>query len=210
MRRAGEISLRVLLHVALLLPLAWIVWDYFQGNLTANPVREATIRTGRISLVVLVLSLACTPLRTVSGLEYLRQLRRPLGLYAFFYASLHLLNIAGLDYGFDFGLLFEDVAAKPFALVGLAAYLLLLPLAATGTQGWVNRLGARWTVLHMLVYPAALISVAHYALEVKACLTTPLVYGAIVVFLLLLRIPALRRFAAAPREWVARNRRTAS
>ncbi|MDO8490869.1 MAG: protein-methionine-sulfoxide reductase heme-binding subunit MsrQ [Dehalococcoidia bacterium] len=207
MAKSQAIALRAALHLAALLPLAWLIWDYAQGNLTANPIREITLRTGRISLVLLMLSLACTPLRTIFGVEYLQQLRKPLGLYAFFYASLHLLNIAGLDYGFDFGLLFGDVLAKQFALTGLVAYLLLLPLAVTATEGWASRLGARWTILHRLVYPAAALSVAHLFLEVKAGLTQPLVYGAVLAFLLVLRIPPASRLAAAPRGWITRKRR---
>lgn len=185
--------LQILVHIAALLPLAILVWDFTQGGLTANPIQEIQLRTGRYALVLLVLTLACTPISTMFGLKQVLQLRRPLGLYAFLYASLHFLNFVGLDFGFNFDLIKEGILEKRFALVGLAAFLCLLPLAVTSTRGWMRRLGRNWHRLHWLIYPAALLAVLHFTLQVKADYRSPLLYGAVVVLLLVIRLPVLRK-----------------
>ncbi len=180
--------LRFLVHFLSLLLLAKLVWDYGQDRLTANPIQEITLRTGMYSLILLVLSLACSPAANFTGLKAVSSLRRPLGLYGFFYACLHLFNFIGLDYRFDFSLLREDVFGKVHIWVGLAALLLLLPAALTSTRGWMRRLGKNWERLHWLVYPAALLSVLHFLLLVKADIREPVLYGVIVGLLLLLRL----------------------
>lgn len=185
--------LQILVHIAALLPLAILVWDFTQGGLTANPIQEIQLRTGRYALILLVLTLACTPISTMFGLKQVLQLRRPLGLYAFLYASLHFLNFVGLDFGFNFDLIKEGILEKRFALVGLAAFLCLLPLAVTSTRGWMRRLGRNWHRLHWLIYPAALLAVLHFTLQVKADYRSPLLYGAVVVLLLVIRLPVLRK-----------------
>ena len=185
--------LQILVHIAALLPLAILVWDFTQGGLTANPIQEIQLRTGRYALVLLVLTLACTPISTLFGLKQVLQLRRPLGLYAFLYASLHLLNFVGLDFGFNFDLIKEGILEKRFALVGLAAFLCLLPLAVTSTRGWMRRLDRNWHRLHWLIYPAALLAVLHFTLQVKADYRSPLLYGAVVVLLLVIRLPVFRK-----------------
>lgn len=185
--------LQILVHIAALLPLAILVWDFTQGGLTVNPIQEIQLRTGRYALVLLVLTLACTPISTMFGLKQILQLRRPLGLYAFLYASLHFLNFVGLDFGFNFDLIKEGILEKRFALVGLAAFLCLLPLAVTSTRGWMRRLGRNWHRLHWLIYPAALLAVLHFTLQVKADYRSPLLYGAVVVLLLVIRLPVLRK-----------------
>ncbi len=184
--------LQLLTHIAALSPLAVLVWDFAQGQLTVNPIQEIQLRTGKYALVLLVLSLACTPVSTLVRFKQALLLRRPLGLYAFMYASLHFLNFVGLDYGFNFGLIREDIFEKRFALAGFAAFLCLLPLAITSTKGWRNRLGKNWQRLHWLVYLAAPLAVAHFAWQVKADLRAPLLYGAVVVLLLIIRIPGIR------------------
>ena len=137
-----EVSgLRITTHIAALLPLAVLVWDFTQGGLTVNPIQEIQLRTGRYALILLVLSLACTPINIVFGIKSVLGLRRPLGLYAFMYASLHFLNFVGLDYWFDFALIRADISDKRFALAGLAAFLSLLLLAVASTRGWRQRLG---------------------------------------------------------------------
>jgi sulfoxide reductase heme-binding subunit YedZ len=184
--------LQILTHVAALLPLALLVRDYARNQLTANPIREITLRTGKSALILLVLSLACTPIHTLFGLKQVIKLRRPLGLYAFLYASLHVLMFVGPDYGFDLGLIAEEIATRRFLQVGLVAFLILLPLAATSTRGWVKRLGKNWKRLHRLVYLAALLVVVHFVWVVKADIREPLLYGAVVVSLLIVRIPGVR------------------
>jgi hypothetical protein len=120
--------LLVLTHILALAPLALLAWDYTQDRLTANPIREITLRTGRYALILLILSLACTPIDILTGFKPVLRLRRPLGLYAFLYASLHLLTFAGLDYSFDLGLIAGEVTEKSFVQVGLLAFLVLLSL----------------------------------------------------------------------------------
>lgn len=184
--------LRIVVHIAALLPLIMLAWDFTQGQLTANPVQAVQLRTGQYALVLLVLSLACTPIYIVSGFKPVLLLRWPLGLYAFMYASLHFLNFVGLDYGFDFSLIRADISEKRYALAGLAAFLLLLPLAITSTAGWVKRLGKNWQRLHRLIYPAALIAVLHFVWQAKIDIRAPLVYGVVVILLLVIRIPPVR------------------
>ncbi len=193
-------GLWILIHIAALLPLAVLVWDFTQGRLTANPIQEITLRTGTYSLILLVLSLACTPVNTMFGIKSVLPLRRPLGLYGFMYASLHTLNFIGLDYGFDLNLLREDVFGKGYIWVGFVALLALVPGAMTSTKGWMKRLGRNWERLHWLVYPAVLLAVLHFVLLVKADLRIPLLYGAVVVLLLVVRLPGVRKIFGALRH----------
>jgi sulfoxide reductase heme-binding subunit YedZ len=193
MRKLRAHWLQALAHIGALLPLAVLAWDFTQDRLTVNPIQEITLRTGTYSLVLLVLSLACGPVGRALGLGAVLRLRRPLGLYGFMYAGLHFLNFIGLDYGFDLYLLWEDVFGKAYIWVGLVALLALLPVAMTSTSGWVKRLGRNWERLHWLVYPAALLSVGHFLLLVKADTREPLLYGAAVVLLLIVRLPGARR-----------------
>lgn len=186
-------------HVAALAPLALMVWDFFSGGLTVNPIQELTFRTGWYALVLLILTLACTPINLVFGFKPIMMLRRTLGLYAFLYAGLHFLIFVGLDYGFDLELIGQAIVEKRFVLAGFAAFLLMLPLAITSTRGWMRRLGKQWKRLHMLIYPAALLAVLHFVWLVKSDIREPLLYGAIVVGLLVLRLPALRRVLARRR-----------
>jgi len=145
--------LRIAVHVGSLVPLAVLIWDYFQNRLTVNPIQAMTFRTGKTALVLLMLSLACTPVNTLLGFKSALKVRRALGLYAFMYAALHFSIFVGLDYGFDPVLLQEAIFEKRYALVGLAAGLIMLPLAITSTRGWMKRLGQRWKYLHRWVYP---------------------------------------------------------
>jgi sulfoxide reductase heme-binding subunit YedZ len=185
--------LRWLTHSGSLLPLAWLGWDYLNNQLTVNPIQDLTFRTGKAALILLVLSLACTPVNILVGWRQVLPLRKPLGLYAFMYASLHFLIFVGLDYGFNWVLLPEAIFEKRYALVGLAAFLILLPLAITSTQGWMRRLGQKWKLLHRWVYLAGLLAVIHYVWLVKSDIREPLVYGAIVALLLLVRLPLVRQ-----------------
>jgi sulfoxide reductase heme-binding subunit YedZ len=197
--------LRLLTHLGSLIPLTWLLWDYFNNQLTVNPIQDITFRTGKAALILLVLSLACTPLNTLLGWRQLLPLRKPLGLYAFMYVSLHFLIFVGLDYGFDLELLYEAIFEKRYALVGFAAFLILLPLAITSTQGWMQRLGKNWKRLHRWVYLAGVLAVVHYVWLVKADVREPLVYGGIVGLLLLLRLPALRKSIAAWRSQLTKK-----
>ncbi|MBK9712278.1 MAG: sulfoxide reductase heme-binding subunit YedZ [Kouleothrix sp.] len=185
--------LRVATHIGALVPFVVLIWDFLNNQLTANPIQEATFRTGKTALILLALSLACTPLNTVFGLKQVLPLRRPLGLYAFFYVCVHLLIFAVVDYGLDLELIQQAIVEKRYVLVGFTAFLLLLPLAVTSTKGWMRRLGKRWKKLHRLVYLAAPLAVVHFVWLVKADIREPLTYGAAVAALLLLRTPRVRR-----------------
>jgi len=180
-------------HIGSWIPLAVIVYDYFQGKLTANPIQDITYRTGKTALLLLVLSLAVTPANTLFGYKPLIRVRRALGLYAFMYVALHFLVFVGLDYGFDLGLLKDALFEKKYALVGLASGLILLPLAITSTRVWMARLGRKWKRLHNLVFLAGVLAVIHYIWSVKLDIRTPLDYGLAVVLLLIARLPLLRK-----------------
>ena len=185
--------LLIIAHIGALLPLALMIWDFSQDQLTVNPIQELTFRTGKTALVLLVLSLAVTPVNTVFGFRQVVPLRKWLGLYAFMYVAFHFLIFVWLDYGLDLALLYEAIFEKRYALVGFAAFLILIPLALTSTKGWMRRLGKTWKRLHRFVYLVALLAVIHYVWLVKSDIREPLLYGAIVTLLLALRLPPVRR-----------------
>jgi sulfoxide reductase heme-binding subunit YedZ len=187
-------------HIGSLIPLAWLLWDIYAGNLSVNPIQDITFRTGKPALVLLVLSLACTPLNMIFGWRDVIAARKWLGLYAFGYVAVHLLVFVGVDYGFDWTLLQEAIFEKRYALVGFAAFLILLPLALTSTKGWMRRLGRRWKLLHRWVYLAGILAVVHYIWLVKSDIRQPVAFGVVVVLLLFLRIPAIRKFIARRRN----------
>lgn len=189
-------KLQILVHVASWVPLTLLIWDILHNNLTANPIQDITFRTGTPALVLLTLSLACTPLNTLFRFREALRVRRALGLYAFMYVILHFFTFVGLDYTFDPDLLKEAIFEKRYALVGFSAFLLLLPLAITSTKGWMKRLGKKWKQLHRLVYLAAPLAVIHYVWLVKTDIRTPLVFGAIVLLLLALRLPRIRHWTS--------------
>lgn len=186
-------ALQLVVHLASLAPLAVLIWDGLHDQLTANPIQAITLRTGKIALVLLTLSLACTPLSAIFGVRQAVKWRRPLGLYAFLYAGLHFAIFVGLDYGLDLVLLREAILEKRYALVGFAAFLLLTPLALTSTRGWMRRLGKWWRRLHRAVYIAGPLVIVHYVWLVKADRREPLLWGAVLLLLLTLRLPAVRR-----------------
>jgi sulfoxide reductase heme-binding subunit YedZ len=192
--------LRIAVHVGSLAPLVVLIWDYFNRQLTINPIQAMELRTGKTALILLVLSLACTPANTLLGFKQALKMRRALGLYAFLYAAVHFVIFIGLDYGFDAGLLQEAIFEKRYALVGLAAFVIMLPLALTSTRGWMKRLGQVWKKLHQWVYAAAGLVIVHFVWLVKADKREPLMYGAIVAALLVLRLPVVRRTASGLRN----------
>jgi sulfoxide reductase heme-binding subunit YedZ len=184
--------LRIATHIGALAPLVWIVWQYTQGAFFIDPVREVISRTGKVALVLLLLSLACTPASTITGWKRPLRVRRAFGLYAFLYASLHFAAFAWWDYGLDLDLILTGIADQKYVLVGLSAGLLLLVLAITSTRGWQRRLGKNWKRLHRLVYLAGLLVIVHFLWLVKD-IGEPLVYAGLLAVLLALRIPPLRR-----------------
>lgn len=194
-----------------LLPLVRLIVLGGSGGLGANPIEFITRSTGTWTLVGLLLTLSVTPMRRLSGRAGLIRYRRMLGLFSFFYASLHFVTYIWLDQFFDPAAIARDILKRPFITVGFSAFVLLIPLAATSTQAMMRRLGRRWQLLHRLVYPIALLAVVHYLWLVKKDLTTPLIYGAVVVFLLALRLPwgisllqTVRTRLVLLRYWAAR------
>jgi sulfoxide reductase heme-binding subunit YedZ len=177
-----------------LLPLAKIAWDAFTGGLGANPIEAVLNRLGFWTLLMLTLSLVPTPARTLLGLSWPVRIRRMLGLFAFSYATMHLSWYVAVDHFFDFRHLWEDVAKRKFMTVGFAAWVLLVPLAVTSTDGWVRRLGfRRWKRIHRLVYATALLGVVHFVWRVKADLSRPVLFAAAIGILLGLRLLPRRR-----------------
>jgi sulfoxide reductase heme-binding subunit YedZ len=200
MNRLRFTPLQIAVHIGAWIPLTWLVWAYYAHRLTVNPFQNAMQRTGRYALVLLVLCLACTPLNTVFGWRGVMKVRRALGLYSFFYAAIHLLILSGLDYQFNFKFLYADFRGKLYIWVGLAAWLILLALAATASRWTIKRLGKNWKRLHRLIYPAGVLVVLHYAWAKKGDLfhlqgdiQQPLFYGLLVILLLALRIPPISR-----------------
>ena len=186
--------------------MAVLLLDAATGQLGANPIQRATLQTGLLTLALLVLSLACTPLRLLTGWTWPARIRRSLGLLAFGYGVLHFL-IYLFDHSFDLALMTEDVLKRPFITAGFTALLLLVPLALTSTPRAVKRLGfQRWTRLHQLAYVAVSLGALHYYWGVKKDHTQPLVYAAVIAALFLVRI--LRR-APARRSGPARTRTAA-
>jgi len=183
----------ILVHIACLLPIPWLILDAWQGNLTADPIRGAILRTGKIALELLILSLACTPLNTIFGFKPALRVRRALGDYSFLYTSLHFAIFVSLDYGFDLQLLINELI-RPYALVGLIAGLLLIPLAITSFSPWPKRLGKNWNRLHNLVYVINLLAALHFILVVKQGVTEPYLWMILIIFLLVLRLPPIRHF----------------
>jgi sulfoxide reductase heme-binding subunit YedZ len=182
-------SIKALMFVLCLTPLGWLAWRAWQENLTANPIEYITHFTGDWTIRFIVLTLVVTPLRRLLRLPDLIRFRRMLGLYAFFYGSLHFLTWFWLDKYFDLHEIAQDVVKRPFITAGFAGLLLMLPLAVTSTNGWVHRLGARrWQLLHRLVYVTAIAGVVHYYWLVKSDIRLPALYGAIVMPLLTSRL----------------------
>ncbi len=162
-------------------------------SLGANPIEKILDEAGLWSLRFLLLTLAITPLRMLTGWTWLLGYRRMLGLFAFFYVVLHLTTYVILDRDLDAALIVEDVVERPFITIGFTAFLLLLPLAITSTRGWMRRLGKRWQALHRLVYAAAILGVWHYYWQVKLDTLEPTVYAVILAALLGLRVREARR-----------------
>jgi sulfoxide reductase heme-binding subunit YedZ len=187
-RRVPLPWLKPAVFVGSLVPLLDLLLRAAQGTLSANPVAAALNRLGLLTLIFLLATLALTPLRLLFGWTWPIRIRRMLGLFAFFYASLHFVTYLAIDQQFDFRTIVEDILKRQFIFVGFAAFLLLIPLALTSTNASVRRLGIqRWQRLHRLVYVAATLGVIHFVWRVKRDLTEPVIYGAILTFLLLFR-----------------------
>jgi len=165
--------LKAVVAAAALYPAAALLYGFFTDNLSANPIDYITDHTGDAAITLLIVTLMVTPLRRLTGWNELIRLRRMLGLFAFFYASLHLLTWVVIDQFFDVETMVDDILERPFITIGMATFLLLLPLAVTSTTGMIRRLGRRWQQLHTLAYVAAVTAVIHFWWGVKADFREP-------------------------------------
>lgn len=184
-----------------LLPLLWLVWLGMHDRLTANPIEFITRATGDWTLYFLCFTLAITPLRRLTGQNSLLRLRRMLGLFTFFYACLHFLTFLWFDHFFDLADMVRDILKRPFIAMGFSAFVLLVPLALTSNDVMVRKLGRRWMVLHRLIYVIAVLSMLHFwwMRAGKNNFAEPLIMGAIVVVLLVLRLIRARRDSSRTR-----------
>lgn len=193
-----------------LIPLILLVAGAFTGGLGADPIEYVTLRTGFATLLMLMCTLAVTPVRRLTGWNWLAPARRTLGLCAFLYVCLHLSTYL-VDQGFAWTYIVEDVAERPYVTAGFTAFLLLLPLALTSTKASIRRLGKRWQKLHRLVYLAAGLGVLHFLWLVKSDLREPLIFAAVFAVLMALRLPALaNRGKKPPAKRGAATRRRAA
>lgn len=188
-----------------LVPLIWTVWLAYTGELGAEPVLESVKASGLWALRFLLIALALTPLRMLVGVAGLARFRRMLGLFAFFYAVVHLSTYIGLDQFFDWTAIWQDIVKRPYITVGMGAFIILTSLAATSTDGMVKRLGGkRWRLLHKGVFVAGLAACLHFIMLVKGWQTAPLVYALICIGLLAFRRWPIR--LARRKEPVVRTR----
>jgi len=183
---------RILVHAGALWPLARILWNLASGQFFVDPVREIITATGRTAINLLVLSLACTPVHTITGSRDVLRARKTLGLYAFLYALLHFLTFAGWDYRFNLRLLWDAVFYQQYVIVGFFSGVILLVLALTSTRGWQKRLGQWWKRLQRFVYLANALAVLHFAWLLKEP-GEAIRYGVVVAVLLVLRLPPLAK-----------------
>jgi len=189
-----------IVFAAALGPFGWLVYNAFWGDLGVNPVETITNYSGITTLRLIAITLALTPVRWITGFNPLILFRRMIGLFAFFYGSLHFMTYFILDQSLQFGGVWDDVVKRPYITAGFTAFVLMIPLAITSTQGWIRRLGGRrWNLLHRLIYITALAAVLHYFWKVKLDTTYPVYYGILMGVLLTARlVQRARKMAAMP------------
>ncbi len=177
-----------LFFISCLLPFVWIIVNAFMGDLGANPVETITHQTGDWALRFLILTLALTPLKNLTGNSQFIRFRRMTGLFVYFYAFLHFSIWFLADHSLDFFSMYEDILKRPYITVGFIAFILLTPLAITSNRWSIGKLGKRWKLLHKLVYPILLLAVVHYLWLVKADYLEPIIYAVVAVIVLGLRL----------------------
>jgi sulfoxide reductase heme-binding subunit YedZ len=182
----------LLVNLVSWMPLVFLAKDTLTNNLTFNPIQAATLRTGKLALIFLLLSLACTPISSLLKFKLVLKVRRTLGLFAFMYAAIHVLIFFVLDYGLDLRLIWNAVIEKRYILAGAGAFLILLPLALTSFKWWMKSLGKNWKRLHRLVYLAGVFVIVHYIWLVKSDIRVPLLYGAVLLLFLLVRVKPVK------------------
>lgn len=179
---------KTVLFILALVPAGLLVRAAVTGNLGINPAETIQLETGRWTFKFLLLTLAVTPVRRLTGWNAVIQFRRMLGLFAFFYGTLHFTAYWAFDLEFAFRAMLKDVAKRPFITMGVLALLAMAPLALTSTKGWIRRLGRRWTVLHRLIYVSAICAAIHFAWKQKVFAGDPIYYAVAVAVLLGFRI----------------------
>lgn len=214
MKRPRYTLLQIAIHIYAWSALIRLAFDAYMGNLSPNFIQDLEQRTGRHAVTLLVLSLLCTPMNTLFKWSEPIKRRRTLGLYAFMYAAIHVLIFINLDYGLAWSLIAQTILQKPYIVIGAIAFLAMTPLAVTSFDIWKERLGKNWKRLHMLVYFLAPLAVLHYAMSKKGDIFSlqgeivrPFVYAVALALLLILRIPAVRKFSASLRDRVLSLRR---
>ena len=195
---------KFLISLNALIPLAFLGYDGYLGRLGANPLEFFLRTTGVLTLTFVLITLSVTPLRKIFGWNALIKYRRMLGLYAFFYALLHLITYSIFDKSLDVKAIIEDVWQRPFIAIGMLAFTMLVPLAVTSTNGWVKRLGGKnWSRLHKLSYAIAVLGVTHFWMIVKSDVFYPAIFGFVVAVLLGYRLIANRKASLAKTEAVS-------
>ncbi len=185
-------TLKSVVFLLCLLPFLWVAWQLYTDRLGANPIDEIADASGEWTLRLLLIALAMTPLKRLSGWGWSIRIRRMLGLFAFFYACLHLMIYLWLDQFFDWQEIFLDVLDRPFITMGMLAFALLIPLVVTSNRVMIKRLGKSWKKLHRLAYLVPALGVVHYWWLVKADVLEPLIYGLVLLALLAFRVPFIR------------------
>jgi len=202
-------STKLLVFTLCLAPTLVLIWDSVTGGLSVNPIEDITHRTGDWALRFVLLTLAVTPFRWLSGWNEVIRYRRMLGLFTFWYASLHFSTYIVFDHFFDIRSIADDVIERKYVTAGFLGFVLMLPLAVTSTQGWIRRLGKRWSVLHRLIYVTAVAGVVHFLWLVKLETSEPLVYAAVLSGLLLVRV-VRRKLMRAVGHQVSRGKTSAT
>lgn len=189
---AYENWLRWLVHAAALSPLALLLFQWLGGTLAVDPIQDTMQRTGQSAIILLLISLACTPANIIFGFRLALKFRKPLGLYSFLYASLHFFTFLVLDYQLNLDFILADINQKSYILAGALAFFILAVLALTSLRSLKKRLGKAWKKLHRLVYLAGILAAGHYLWVVKADIRQPLIYLGILVILLMFRLPFVK------------------
>ena len=204
MKKFPYTPLQIAMHIYAWSELAFLLFDFFTGRLSANPIQDLERRTGRHALTLLVLLLMCTPISILFKWSEPLKRRRALGLYTFMYATIHVIIFADLDYGLAWSRLIKEVVEKPRLIVGMIAFALLIPLAITSFDIWKKRLRKNWKRLHQVVYFIAPLVALHYLwskkgniLSLQGEILKPLIYGLIIAIFLILRIPRIRKALAS-------------
>ena len=215
-RKQGWTPLQIATHVGAFIPLIVLAWEFWFGSPTSplmiNPFQEVTLHTGKTTLILLMLTLAVTPVNIVFGIKQVLPLRKPLGNYAFMYGVIHFLVFI-VDNGFvesaiDFMAVYEATFEKRFAYAGFTALMIMLPLALTSNRWAMRQLRKNWKRLHRIVYAAGIAGVVHFIWLVKSDIREPLAYGALLILLLVIRVSAVRRYIINFRRGLTSRGRT--